>query len=58
MSFPPFPGRTTSKLFRERAEEARTLAETFGDTAARDQMHNIADGYDRMAEATRDRCQA
>ena len=38
------------KHWLERAEEARTLAEGFADTSARDQMMEVAAAYDRMAE--------
>ena len=50
MPLPPGFEHLHSKGFRERAEEARVIAETFKDTQTRTQMLKIAMGYDRMAE--------
>ena len=36
--------------WRERAEEARTLAESLTDSVARKSMMEVADAYERMAE--------
>jgi hypothetical protein len=38
------------RQWRERAKEARALAETLRDSLARNQMLEIAAAYDRMAE--------
>jgi hypothetical protein len=35
--------------WRERAEECRSLAESFHDEATRDALLKVADGYDQMA---------
>ena len=38
------------KLWRERAEEARTIAEMLADLSARTNMRRIAEAYEEMAE--------
>jgi len=40
----------SSGKLRDRAEECRVIARTYGDTETRKKMLHIADGYDRMAE--------
>jgi hypothetical protein len=42
-------------VWRERAEEARILAEDMGDPVARRSMLEIADVYERIAERADDR---
>jgi hypothetical protein len=39
-----------SGSWRALAEECRTIAETFRGPTTREQMFQLADGYDRMAE--------
>jgi hypothetical protein len=39
-----------AQQWRDRAEEARTLAAEMGDEFSRQQMLAIADGYDRLAK--------
>jgi hypothetical protein len=41
--------------WRDRAEEARTLAEEMRDEFSRQQMMAIADGYDRLAKRAEQR---
>jgi len=51
LPFPPIVDRKPrSKEYRERAEEARTIAETFNNLEIRAQVMTIASDYDRMAE--------
>lgn len=38
------------KLWRERAEEARRIAEMLADLSARTNMRRIAEAYEEMAE--------
>jgi hypothetical protein len=39
-----------ARKLRERAEEALTLAKTFGDPGARRMMFEIAERYERLAQ--------
>jgi hypothetical protein len=41
--------------WRNRAEEARALAELMGDETSRQMMRQIADDYDRLAERAEQR---
>ena len=43
------------KHWRDRAEEARAMAEALTDAEAKRLMHEIADGYERMARRAEDR---
>jgi hypothetical protein len=49
MSLPPGFEHLHSKALRDRADEARVIAQTFKDAQTRGQMLRIAMGYDRMA---------
>jgi hypothetical protein len=42
--------QSTAEHWRERAEEARSIAETMRDEGARKAMFQVADGYEAMAE--------
>ena len=44
------PSHFKSKTFRKRAEECRTLADSFRDAITRDKMMQLADDYERMAD--------
>jgi hypothetical protein len=41
--------------WRQRAEEARAVAEQMADPEARRMMLNIADGYDKLAQRAEER---
>jgi hypothetical protein len=43
------------KHWRDRAEEARILAEDMGDTVSKEMMLQIATGYDRLAKRAQER---
>ncbi len=43
------------KHWRDRAEEARLLAEDMGDTVSREMMLRIATEYDQLAKRARER---
>jgi len=53
MPYAPFNYRAANdpEHWRLRAEEARTVAETFTSAEAREQMLQIAECYERIAEA-------
>lgn len=44
-----------AKHWRERAEEARSVAEGIHDPESRRQMHDIAQGYERLAQRAEQR---
>jgi hypothetical protein len=61
---PPKKGEITSpdpsriddpQHWRDRAGEARDIANAMGDTSAKMQMHQVAAKYDRLAEEAEDR---
>jgi hypothetical protein len=50
--------RSKAKLWRERAEECRSVADGIKDETSRRQMMGVADSYDRMATLADERADA
>lgn len=51
----PFSVWNDPKTWRQRAEEARALAELMSDASARENMLKIADAYEEMAKKAEER---